>query len=89
MKRDTPRIIHYGFLVITSFEGLEKHTDSYSKIPVNRLQINRTEHSFRFFVKIILSQTQMTRQGFSSNFGKRPLAKIGKNDRLSIKIGRN
>ena len=26
---------------------------------------------------------------FSSNFGKRPLAKIGKNDRLNSKIGRN
>ena len=28
-------------------------------------------------------------RAFSSNFGKRPLAKIGKNDRLDIKIGRN
>ena len=28
-------------------------------------------------------------RAFSINFGKRPLAKIGKNDRLNIKIGRN
>ena len=28
-------------------------------------------------------------RAFSSNFGKRPLAKIGENDRLNIKIGRN
>ena len=28
-------------------------------------------------------------RAFSSNFGKRPLAKLGKNDQLNIKIGRN
>ena len=38
-------------------------------------------------MNIFLQNTQPVYRAFSSNFGKRPLAKIRKNDRLNIKIG--
>ena len=42
------------------------------------------------FLHAVVERAQKAEnRAFSSNFGKRPLVKIGKNDRLNIKIGRN
>ena len=61
-------------------------------IMVNMVQLN--PHSFlasqmsRCIAKVTILYVSPVR-AFYSNFGKRPLAKIGKNNLLNIKIGRN
>ena len=66
--------------------GNSEDPDERHFIKVYNVCLNNMVSRERKFIEFDFMQWTWA---FSSNFGKMPLAKIGKNVRLNIKIGRN